>query len=456
MTGLINPRCKLVAGKSIVIIHPAWHSCGSHAVFCAQAAAYKALNANVMSLAVGTTLDRGSHAHRFWSEYYAMTSDLGTATRFHTGPSRVSYLASPGRLRSAFELLSSNYARQLAGLAELSPIPRKMLQSAPVDLIHCNHYFNIPLALRLKAITGAQVLLDTHDIQARQFELSGEKAKFNRRRASFEEMLETELSFLRRADYLVHINSEEYEFFKDRLPDNQHKLIYPPISIPFQARNDLYFLIVASGNYGNYESVAWFLDEVMPLCPNIRVKIAGNVDGYFAAQRPDLLHKYRSSFLGRVESLSELYEDAVAILLPTISGHGLSIKTLEALSTGLPIIAMPCAFRGISINFTDYPNVHLVDSAETFARSIFEQYDAVSDLTSGQILPDSQMKPWPTSRRLHQRKAQTAFNRRFSFRAYKDNLAAVAHELLNASTSLSGKEDWAIGRPSTSSIALRA
>jgi polysaccharide biosynthesis protein PslH len=139
MTGCTESRGEPLAGKSIVIIHPAWHSCGSHAVFCTQAAAYAALHANAASLAVGTTLHRGSHAHRFWSEYYSMTAELGAA-RYHTGPSRMSFLLSSAGMKAALRMLTGNYARQLADLSELSPIPHEILQAARIDLIHCNHY----------------------------------------------------------------------------------------------------------------------------------------------------------------------------------------------------------------------------------------------------------------------------------------------------------------------------
>jgi glycosyltransferase involved in cell wall biosynthesis len=252
----------------------------------------------------------------------------------------------------------------------------------------------------------------------------------------------------------VHINSDEYDFFRSHLPEKRHKLIYPPINMSLQARDDLYFLIVASGNYGNYESVAWFLNEVAPACPNIRVKIAGNVDYYFAKRRPDLLHKYRSSFLGRVEKLDKLYENAIAILLPTISGHGLSIKAVEALSTGLPIIATPQAFRGISIDFADYPNVHFAESAEAFTKCICAQYEVALDRAPA---PANHILVWQTNRRSHQTQAQAAFNRQFSFDSYKDSLAAVAYELLegDAATPSFGKKDHAIGSSSTSSAAVR-
>lgn len=421
-----------VAGNTVILIHPAWHSCGSHTVFCTQAAAYTALQARVTSLAVGAT-SRGTNAQRFWSEYYSMTSDLPAVERTHTGPSRISFLASSQRRRAAVRMLVGNHAVQLACRAQLSPTPRPIRQKEKIHLIHCNHYFNMPLAVRLKERTGAPIILDTHDIQAYQFQLSGEKARFTGRSASFGEMLDTELEFLRLADYLVHINADEYEFFRSALPDKRHKLIYPAINVPMHGDDERYFLIVAAGNYGNYESVAWFLDEVAPLCPRITVKIAGTVDGYFAQRRPDLLAKHRGAFLGRVGDLSRLYVDASAILLPTIAGHGLSIKTLEALSTGLPIIAMPLALRGLEMGSGEFPNLHVAQDSEEFAGLMIEQHDADLRSTPGRVKNETRTvgNDIVGSRKHNslQTISQIAFHRRFSFNAYKRNLLAVVEEI---------------------------
>ncbi len=52
-------------------------------------------------------------------------------------------------------------------------------------------------------------------------------------------------------------------------------------------------------------------------------------------------------FLGRVEDPGAVYANARLVLLPTIGGTGLSIKTVEALSSGLPLIATPQALRGM-------------------------------------------------------------------------------------------------------------
>ena len=49
------------------------------------------------------------------------------------------------------------------------------------------------------------------------------------------------------------------------------------------------------------------------------------------------------------------------MLLPTISGTGLSIKTVEALSSGLPIIATPQALRGMDAEAFSLSNVTVAE-----------------------------------------------------------------------------------------------
>ena len=42
------PASLPLAGRVVAIVHPAWHSCGSHQVFVSQARAYRSLGAKVM------------------------------------------------------------------------------------------------------------------------------------------------------------------------------------------------------------------------------------------------------------------------------------------------------------------------------------------------------------------------------------------------------------------------
>src|ERR1700730_9226228 len=73
-----------LAGRVVAIIHPAWHSCGSHQVFVSQARAYRSLGAKVISVAIagapGAT--EGSNQHK---SYMAATADLQADLRLFTG-----------------------------------------------------------------------------------------------------------------------------------------------------------------------------------------------------------------------------------------------------------------------------------------------------------------------------------------------------------------------------------
>src|SRR5262249_7493576 len=71
-------------GKTILLVHPAWHSSGSHQVFVCQARAYRSLGAKVISLAVADSPGRveGSRASII---YFAATGDLDADARGFAG-----------------------------------------------------------------------------------------------------------------------------------------------------------------------------------------------------------------------------------------------------------------------------------------------------------------------------------------------------------------------------------
>ena len=47
--------------------------------------------------------------------------------------------------------------------------------------------------------------------------------------ATYDGMLDIELDWMRRADLNVHLNEEEYEDFRQLLPEQRHALIYPAV-----------------------------------------------------------------------------------------------------------------------------------------------------------------------------------------------------------------------------------
>ncbi len=183
-------------------------------------------------------------------------------------------------------------------------------------------------------------------------------------------MLALECAEMRDADLLIHLNDEEAQSWRKLLPDQRHALIYPAIKSAPTGPGGSDIIIVASANHPNYLSVAWFLREVRPLAPDVALRIIGNIDQIFRARAPELFAEHATLFCGRIDDLDAAYANAAAILLPTTSGHGISIKTIEALSSGTPLIATPEAFRGMAIDPASLANVTLVADARSFAEAL--------------------------------------------------------------------------------------
>jgi glycosyltransferase involved in cell wall biosynthesis len=230
----------------------------------------------------------------------------------------------------------------------------------------------MPAAVRLRALYDCPILLDTHDLQARQYALRNRTGFRLPPAASYDEMLAIELDAMRPADILIHLNGEEAAAFEKLLPEKRHMLLYPAIdAMPAGAGGDK-AIIVASANYPNFLGLRWFLREVLPLAPNVPVQIFGNIDRSLRWRAPWLYKAHRKLFQGRIgpEDLRAAYSDAAAVLLPATAGHGISIKTIEALSCGAPLIATSLAFRGFAIDAAGIPNVVIAEDAAGFAAAM--------------------------------------------------------------------------------------
>ena len=97
----------------------------------------------------------------------------------------------------------------------------------------------------------------------------------------------------------------------------------------------------------NSESIRWFLDAVWPTVetsvPEAKLVIAG-------ADPPEWLIGRRSAttvVTGYVEDLDAVYRDSSLFVAPLIAGAGVKFKVLDAMASGLPVVATPIAAEGI-------------------------------------------------------------------------------------------------------------
>lgn len=402
-----------LADRTVAIVHPAWHSCGTYRVVLCQIAAYRALGANVLALAVSDLPGFLPQRSWIWRSFVEATPELSASER-RFGGAPFHAFAGPRFLREVlWPYLHGDQAIIRVGLARRARLSAD-LAGRDFDLVHCNHFFLMPVAERLSR-ARAPILLDSHDLQARQFILMNKRIPWLRPRATYDAMLAQELDLMRGADLLLHLNAQEDEDFQRLLPQKTHALLYPavPDAPVGPGGNDI--ILIASNNTANVESVIWFLRQVLSRAGGVCVKIAGNIDAGVKARAPSLFEAHKSSFLGRVDDPAAVYRSARLALLPTVAGYGLSIKTVEAMASGLPLIATTHAFRGMRIDAGALANVIIADSAEDFAKALL--------LAAAKAPADGDGRGLSDTRRFYEAN--------FSLAAYKRNLADLVSPLLD-------------------------
>lgn len=367
---------------AIIIIGPDWHSCGSYSAFKGQVRSARAMGYATFFLALSPMPRITCHSTHHWQHYYASTADMGSDERGHTARRRFPLLQSDF-WQKLWPLYHRSFAYFKTLSSQLAQVPenlREFTNKYCVKTILCNHYFNIPFAVTLKTLCPyARIALETHDVWSNHYIDDDCRHPLKRRMNSFDELIADEVDVMKMADVLVHLNEREFTIFSEHLPNHQHFLIFPdyPRNYFFDegavlTQPPFDFLIVADGNNANFRSLCWFLKEVWSeeLQEQYSLKIVGAV-GYLLRKTGDpQLLKFADCFLGRVDDVTPYYRAASTILLPTVFGHGISMKTIEALSFGKQFIATPLAFRGFASQVPEDVTRGFAATAQEFREQI--------------------------------------------------------------------------------------
>src|SRR5581483_6725961 len=96
--------------------------------------------------------------------------------------------------------------------------------------------------------------------------------------------------------------------------------------------------------------------------PGFRLLVAGNIDEAF---RLTGLSAEGVEVAGPVEELSSFYDRVNVCIVPVLNGTGVSLKTLEALHRGLPVVATSAGARGLVRE--ELPNLCVADTPAAMA-----------------------------------------------------------------------------------------
>lgn len=184
-----------------------------------------------------------------------------------------------------------------------------------------------------------------------------------------------ELDILKSFDLLLPISQKEMHYIEQ---ENLNRCIYVPFGvdaqqqIPTQYTMDIAtcFHIGSMDWAPNTEGVQWFLDEVwnkvITELPQVKFHMAGKKmpASFIAKPQPQVVVE------GEIEDVTRFCMEKNIMVVPLLSGAGIRIKILEAMTLGKTIITTSVGAAGIGA--THEHNILICDDASLFALTLIK------------------------------------------------------------------------------------
>lgn len=261
---------------------------------------------------------------------------------------------------------SDDFARRL----------REVLQERQYDIVHVESIFLTCYVPLIRKYSSAKVILRAHNVEYkiwRQVALST--------RNPLKRWYLKHLSLTLRAYELEHVNDYDGVLCITRNDADCFRANgcrRPVAAIPFGVEVEelahvdeepaSLFHIGAMDWMPNRESIKWFLDSVWPVVhrevPQARLYLAGRrMPQEWMDARIDGV-----SVVGEVPDAMYFIAGKQINVVPLLSGSGIRVKIIEAMSVGKAVVTTTIGAQGI--DYTDGENLLVADTPEAFARQI--------------------------------------------------------------------------------------
>jgi polysaccharide biosynthesis protein PslH len=190
-----------------------------------------------------------------------------------------------------------------------------------------------------------------------------------------------EYAAIRKAALVYDISCDDIEYWKENGIDNIYWL--PPFACQDWVRcaynhEKVEYDILYLGNlhlYNNVAGIKWFVEKILPIIkekrPNIRLLIAGNNP---SQEIRKLCTDNKIDLLSNPPDAFEVFSSARILINPAITGSGVSIKTLDMLSTKKPVVSTPIGVIGLSDEIKAL--VHVAHDEQGFAEQVLNSMAA--------------------------------------------------------------------------------
>jgi glycosyltransferase involved in cell wall biosynthesis len=221
---------------------------------------------------------------------------------------------------------------------------RTLLAAAGFDVVIVSYVFYSRL---FESMSGAVLkLIDTHDVFSDRYRLYREHGQANE---FFSTDKVGEGIALDRADAVLAIQEWDANHFRSlttRPVAVVGHLASVADAVPVNAAGNARAMLFVGSSMGiNVHGVTWFIDQVLPVVrrhvPEAELWLVGGICNRVGGAAAGVRR------FGFVDALEELYQRAAVVINPQQFGTGLSIKSVDALLHGRPLVTTPSGARGL-------------------------------------------------------------------------------------------------------------